>query len=251
MTASEPVGERPRPVRRADKISENVAREIVRKITREALAPGTQLSTEAQMLANYQVGRGTLREALRILEVNGLISLKPGPGGGPVVRYAAAEDFGRMATLFFNSRGLTLRELIEARLIMEPVTARLAAERRPETALKRLAEIAEFNSTDDEAYALATHDFHSLVVHLSGNGVIAIFAEALATLFHDRVKGILFPPGKARRDVIAVHSEIARAIIDKNASLAERLMYEHMEMYLKFVKKNHPTLIDEVIDWRR
>jgi DNA-binding GntR family transcriptional regulator len=54
------------------------------------------------MLRRYQVARASLREALRILETHGLIRIKPGPGGGPVVSNGSTADFGRMATLFFQ-----------------------------------------------------------------------------------------------------------------------------------------------------
>jgi DNA-binding FadR family transcriptional regulator len=240
-------------VRRSDKVAESVANDIVRRISEHAMQPGDKLPTEATMIVEYGVGRGTLREALRILEVNGLISIKPGPGGGPVVREATADDFGRMAALFFNARSIDLGQLIEARLIMEPVMARLAATRRATgPLLDRLNEIAALDRTNsDEEYAAATHDFHTLVTELSGNGVVSIFAEALATMFHDRVRGILFPAGKARKEILEVHAAIATAIVDGDPDEAERLMFEHMETYVTYVRKRHPALIDEVIDWRR
>src|SRR4051794_21417139 len=177
--------------RRVEKVGQLVAREILAEITRGGLKPGSRLPPEVTMMEQYQVGRGTLREALRILEVNGLISIKPGPGGGPSVEKASTHDFGRMATLFFNARRLTLRELIEARLVLEPVTARLAAERRDEEGIRRLQEVIDFReSGDEDAYVRATSDFHALVADLAGNGVISIFVLSLAEVFHARVREI-------------------------------------------------------------
>ena len=77
------VDSRPAMARRADKVSEVVARAIVHDIVSRGLEPGATLPSEAVMLARFQVGRASLREALRILEVHGLITIKPGPGGGP------------------------------------------------------------------------------------------------------------------------------------------------------------------------
>jgi GntR family transcriptional repressor for pyruvate dehydrogenase complex len=202
------------------------------------------------MMEQYQVGRGTLREALRILEVNGLISIKPGPGGGPSVEKASTHDFGRMATLFFNARRLTLRELIEARLVLEPVTARLAAERRDEEGIRRLQEVIDFReSGDEDAYVRATSDFHALVADLAGNGVISIFVLSLAEVFHARVREIIFPPGRSRKGVVGTHAKIAQSIIDGDAETAEMLMYDHMQAYVRWVEKNHPAFVNEVIDW--
>jgi GntR family transcriptional repressor for pyruvate dehydrogenase complex len=242
--------DRRRPPRRSEKVGQSVAREILGEITRGQLKPGSRLPPEVAMMEQYQVGRGTLREALRILEVNGLLTIKPGPGGGPSVEAASTHDFGRMATLFFNARGLTIGELIEARLTLEPVTARLAAERRDDEGIRRLKQLIDFeeNGNEDE-YVRATGDFHTVVAELAGNGVISIFVLAMAEVFHTRVREIIFPAGRARKGVVNTHNEIAKAIVAGDADTAEQLMYEHMQAYVKWVEKNYPSLVDEVIDW--
>lgn len=239
-----------RATRRTDKVGQLVAREILGEITRGGLVAGSRLPAEAQMMADYRVGRGTLREALRILEVNGMISIRPGPGGGPVVEEASTHDFGRMATLFFHARGVTVNELIEARLILEPLAARLAAERRTKADIEKLEDVIRFEETgDEEAYYSYTGDFHSLVGELAGNGVISMIVLSMNEVFHARARQILFPPGKARRDVVSTHAAIARAIIDGDAEVAESLMLEHMQAYVRYARKASPNLGAEVIDW--
>lgn len=240
---------RSRPNRRADKVGQKIAREILADITDGRLPPGSQLPTEAHMLERFGVGRGTLREALRILEVNGLIYLKPGPGGGPVVQEATTHSFGRMATLFFNARGFTIRELIEARLIMEPVTARMAAIRQDPGGLEKLETMVFDPNADDRTYRASSADFHTLVMEMSGNGVISLFAESLMEVFQDRVSGSFFPAGKKRRQVVATHQDIARAILSGDAETAERLMFEHMEDYAEYARRAHPSVDSEVIAW--
>jgi DNA-binding FadR family transcriptional regulator len=244
-----PGGAPARTVRRNGKAGQRVAREILRSITDHRLAAGARLPGEAEMMADYEVGRSTVREALRILEVNGLIGIRTGPGGGPFVREASTHDFGRMATLFFNVRGSTLRELIEARLIMEPMAARLAAERRTPESLPRLRGLV-FDPSDDEGRFLGTSsDFHDLVAELAGNGIVSLFCQSLGEVLHAQVRGSLFPPGKARRDVAAAHAAVAQAIVDGDADTAQRLMQEHMQEYARYVRKAHPAMLDEVIDW--
>lgn len=240
----------PRQVKRRDKVAEAVARSILRKIRAERLLPGAQLPAEAQMLKEYGVGRGSLREALRILEFHGLISIKPGPGGGPIVAQAHTEDFGRMATLFFHAGGMTFGELIEARLVMEPVMARLAAERRDPNLLAELQQAASgVRVSDEDQYLRSTGDFHHLVAAMSGNRMLSLFSESLSEIFRDRVSGILFPKTR-RKGVIATHAAIAKAIDEGQPDEAQQLMYEHMEQYVAYVKRGYSMLINEVVDWR-
>jgi DNA-binding FadR family transcriptional regulator len=238
-------------VRRRDKTSEVIARAIVRHVQAQNLEPGSRLPPEAEMIADFRVGRGTLREALRILEVNGFITLKPGPGGGPIVEGLQGESFGRMATLFFQMGGVTYRELVEARLIMEPVAARLAAERHEHTkasdALRDRSDVVDVQ--DERDYLLHTSDFHAAVTRMSGNGIVSLFCQSLADVYHERVRGVLFPADR-RQDVVGAHSAITRAITSGNGSRAEKLMREHMEEYAAFVFERHPGIMDEIVEWR-
>jgi DNA-binding FadR family transcriptional regulator len=236
--------------KRGLKVSELVAREIVGKIGAEGWEPGRQLPSETQMLSEYQVGRGSLREALRILEVHGLITLKPGPGGGPVVSGVNTSDFGRMATLYFQAGRMTFRELTEARLIMEPVMARLAAERRADDSVEEILAAAQATELDDDARYLATSDqFHRLVAATSQNSILYLFSHALEDIFLDRVQTMPWPTTR-RKQVRAAHIGIAKAIAESRPDDAERLMRDHMASYVKFLEGHYPGLMDEVVDWR-
>jgi GntR family transcriptional repressor for pyruvate dehydrogenase complex len=247
---------RPPRSRRTDKVSEVIAREIMHDIVRRDLQPGTMLPSEATMLETYGVGRGSLREALRILEVHGLIAIKPGPGGGPAVAGATGRDFGRMATLFFHYGKATFTDLIQARLVMEPVMARLAAERGGEEV--RLALQANLDQMNDamaarsvDAYLDASTGFHGVIAGLSGNRVLDLFGGALKTIYFDRVaSGVAVFPDDARETVVHAHEAIAQAVIKGDATLAERLMREHMDEYADFVAQRLPGLLDEILDWR-
>jgi DNA-binding FadR family transcriptional regulator len=250
--AERPPATSPLTPRRGDKVSEVVARDIVHRIVRQGLQPGAALPAENAMLQDYDVGRASLREALRLLEVHGLLSIRPGPGGGPVVDALTSADFGRMATLYFQAGGATFRELVEARLVMEPVMARLAAERRDPDMLQRLADsIAESDKlaeADDLEYMQATTDFHSVVSGMSGNQVLDLFGRAMKDVYTDRVTGTLYPPA-ARERVRLAHNAIAAAIRRGEAARAERLMREHMEEFADFVEQRHPGMMSEVVDW--
>jgi DNA-binding FadR family transcriptional regulator len=237
--------------RRGDKVSGVIAREIVRDIAHRGLKPGTTLGPESLMLRRYQVSRASLREALRILEVHGLIRIKPGPGGGPVVSDVDTADFGRTATLYFQVLGITFAELVESRLILEPIMARLAAVRRHDRDSDHLRTIVQagFDAKDDASWAVASRAFHDKVLSMSGNGLLDLTAGALHDIFSDRVSQLLYA-GRQREAVKKVHAEIADAITGGDGDTAERLMREHMVGYRKAVAKRDARLLDEVVDWR-
>ncbi|UMG91263.1 FCD domain-containing protein [Nocardioides sp. TF02-7] len=242
------------PVRtaRRDKLANTIAQSMLRDIRRRGLSTGDQLPKEAEMLTEYGVGRGTLREALRVLETCGLIVVKPGPRGGPVVQDVHPDDFGRVASLFFQFAGVTYRELIGARLILEPTAARQAAQQQKGSdAARELVRLAEHGPAtgDDEEYLHVTADFHASLTALGGNSLVTLMCHSLAEIYHDRVRGVLFPKSR-QGEVHEVHAAIARAVLDGDAAEAESLMAQHMEQYRRYVVKKHPALLDEIVIWQ-
>lgn len=238
----------PRQIKRGAKVAEALAQEIVHEIVSRKLPPGTLLSSEAQMLEDFGVGRGSLREALRILEVHGLITMKPGRNGGPMVIEVGTRDYGRMSSLFFHLGGVTFQQLVDARLVMEPIMARLAAERRDQELVEQVAD-PQATPVDDNAYFDATKDFHRTVAAMSGNPILNLFSASLEEIFRDQVNGMLSPK-EDRRHVLEVHAAIADAIAEGKADEAERLMHQHMQEYADWVHQRNPRVVDEVIDWK-
>lgn len=238
-------------VGRGEKVASLVARQIVRTIVDRELDVGSPMEPEAVMLDRFGVSRASLREALRILETQGLITIKPGPGGGPSVADVDSHDFARMATLFFQVLRVRFREVVEARLIIEPVMAGLAATRHDPQLEDRLVEIvARGDAADDDAeWLAASHEFHTMVLSMSGNSLLNLLGQSLKDIYTDRVAGLTFPAAD-REHVRGVHGDIARAIADGDANVAEKLMREHMVEYSRSVEERHPGLMDEIVDWR-
>jgi GntR family transcriptional repressor for pyruvate dehydrogenase complex len=239
---------------RADKVSEIIARQIVRDIASQRYRPGTMLPPEAVMLERFQVGRASLREALRIVEVYGLITIKPGPGGGPVVQDVTARQFARAATFYFHLHGATFRDLLEARRAVEPMMARLAATHADPDALERLkAEVSEtrqaYETGDLPEWRQHTGEFHALVASASGNHILDLFGLSLKELYSERLEHRVV--GKTDRPtVLAEHAAIANAIIRRRPAEAERLMTEHMETFTTLTMHLVSGLLDDILDWR-
>jgi DNA-binding FadR family transcriptional regulator len=236
---------------RAEKVSAVVARRIVRDIVERSLPPGAALEPEAVMLERFRVSRASLREALRVLETQGLITIKPGPGGGPFVADMDSRDFGRMATLFFQVMRVNLGTLMDARLAIEPLMAAEAARRGDPADKERLRALmtAHHEAKDDAEWIGVTRQFHSAVCSMSGNALLNLLAAALKDIYTDRVRGLVFPEEK-RDHVVTSHAAIADAIIEGDAAEAERLMRDHMANYAEFFAARYPGLMDELVDWR-
>ena len=236
---------------RIEKVASRVARDIVRDIAQRGLQPGTPLDLESQMLDYYGVSRASLREALRILEVHGLITIRPGPGGGPFVAGADSVDFGRMSTLFFQVMGVTLGAVLEARLILEPVMAALAAERKDQPLNDELLEIIEAHrgtQFEDGQWLEVTARFHATVCRMSGNPLLDLLASSLKDIYTTRVARLAFS-SEDRDNVITTHEQIARAIADGEPSTAQQLMLDHMRILATNAAERNPGIMDEIIDW--
>jgi DNA-binding FadR family transcriptional regulator len=236
---------------RGEKVASRVARLIVRDIVQRDRQPGDALESESAMLEHFGVSRASLREALRILETQGLITIKPGPGGGPSVGAVDSRDFGRMATLFFQVLRVDLGAVVEARLVIEPVMADLAAERHDPELNGRLQEIVDGHKVDlpDEQWLEITQAFHAMVCGMSGNPLLNLLALSLKDIYTDRVAGFVFPP-ENRDHVVKVHGEIGRAIIKGDGKTARRLMHDHMATLAKFFEERYPGLMSELVAWR-
>ncbi|MFI6344181.1 FadR/GntR family transcriptional regulator [Streptomyces sp. NPDC050560] len=233
-------------------MAELVARQIVEDIVEQGLPAGAALPSEAPMLEMYGIARGTLREALRILENNGLVRVRPGRGGGPMVGAADPYNFGRTMALFLQMGRTRFWELVEARVVMEPMMARLAAERRDEERLSQLMKAMQAHKdleTNDQAtYLSVVQSFHGVVAGMSGNGVLDLYGRALKEVYTERVIAAERPPARWA-EVRREHEAVAQAIFDGNGPEAERLMREHMVELAAGFERSYAALHNEIIGW--
>jgi DNA-binding FadR family transcriptional regulator len=239
--------------RRSDKMSERLARQIVDDAISQDLRPGAMLPSEAHMLRQYGVSRGTLREALRILEVQGLLTMKPGPNGGPTIAELDPADFARVLKFHLRVRASTYRQVLAARLAVEPLMARLAAEAQdPEglAALKLVIERCERSDLSNEAeWSETSHLFHATIASMSGNALLDLLGLSLKEIYRDWAAGSV-TPRRMRAKVLSVHRAIADAIFARNGARAESLMREHMIYYANRSGDLHASGLDERIRWK-
>lgn len=237
---------------RAEKLSELIARQILRDIVDQQLPPGTQLPGDSAMCERFNVGKASVREAMRILEMNGLISIRTGSGGGPVVGSTDGRGYGSMSTLHFQSIGATLRDLINARVELEPALAAQAAARPGDEAGRTLRAALDASLVasreDPDRFASSNSDFHAALYSVSGNPILALTARALRDIWSVRVESVMLPEGE-HHAVENAHRAITEAVERHDPVEAERLVREHIAFYRDFCEENYPHILGDVVEW--
>ena len=230
-----------------------VAQRIVRDIGLAGLRPGDLLPPERVMLETYGTGRGTLREALRLLEFQGVIALKPGPGGGPILMNPVAAHLAGTLQLLMQLNQAPYRTLIEARSELEPVLSRLAAERIDAAALAELAgSVARMREHigDRDSFRDSGRRFHDIIAWSSGNVVFGYVVDAVLGILDDTVIGI-DDPGDRRAAILRDHEEIYAAISRHDTGGAGERMREHIESYTNHVQRTFPEVLTQTVTWDR
>ncbi len=166
------------------KAGEVVAERIRRQIASGKLPIGHQLPQEEELTAMFGIARTTLREALRVLESQGLIGIKRGRGGGAIVTEPKLDSLSEMIGVVMQLRQTTLGDLDDARMMIEPPLAgRLARSHTPEdldvlNAIVARADAAA-EASDGVAFGRAAAALHEAIITRAGNNTMAIFGSLL------------------------------------------------------------------------
>ncbi|GGO20496.1 GntR family transcriptional regulator [Microbispora rosea subsp. aerata] len=236
---------------RAPKAAMLVAQRILRDAMRAGLSPGDLLPSERGMLEQYETGRGTLREALRLLEFQGVITLKPGPGGGPVLTSPTASNLANTLMLLMQLNHAQYRTIVEVRNAVEPMIGKLAAQHITDAQLDQLAgtiESMRCSLDDRELFLEENKKFHDIIAWSSGNVLFACLVESLLGILDGTAIGIDYPSHR-RSAILKAHEEIYQALAKRDAASSEERMREHVEAYTRYAMKKFPHVLDQAITW--
>ncbi|MGY1743853.1 MULTISPECIES: FadR/GntR family transcriptional regulator [unclassified Blastococcus] len=182
---------------RVPKTAEVVADVLRRQIVRGELAEGDLLPAEPALMRRFGVSRPSLREALRVLESEGLVAVRRGARGGVRVCRPSLAVAATHLGLLMQVEGVTLADVFGARVAIEPVAARLLAgspDRQRAVAELRELLAREGDVVDDPAaYAEATTTFHRRLVEASGNKTLALLWGALHEVLAEEMRDLTDP----------------------------------------------------------
>ena len=235
--------------------AEHVARQLLERIIAAKLKPGSTFATEAELLAQFKVSRPTLRESLKLLQSQGVLAGRPGPGGGIIVGQPSIDLLAHGVSVFLRLHEVPFVTVLKAREVIEPALAYEAAVNGGAADFTELeASIARMKKLDapsnQEAFIEENRAFHGVIARASGNKVLETFWRTISILAHGEHHGIRYSIGN-QAHVIKAHQRIldacrrrdgnaAAAAMEKHVSSLEHLVRDRYQHLLK-----HPTSVVE------
>lgn len=198
------------------------------------LRPGDRLPPEGELTARMSVSRGTLREALRVLSTQKLLtSVRGGVNGGTFVVEPSNDDvvaYLRTSLSLMSRSRLSVTQLLEVRAMIEVPSAGIAAKTRSEFDLERMAEtvvvVNEAADGKDIDWSVNSR-FHALLLQATGNPLVDVVARPIFSVMRDRFMRDRAEP-EFWRKVAEEHAEILRHVRDGNAGAARKAMRTHL-----------------------
>lgn len=230
------------------KVASEIARRLMREAAEQGLAPGDHLGAESWLLERYGVARGSLREAMRLLESQGAVEMRRGAGGGAIMALPQPAQLAGVLAMTLQSGHGTLRTILETRASIEPTMAALAAQRRtPEEAeaILRCTDDLLGSRHDSTLFHVNNRRFHDLVAAASGSLLLAAIVPALSWM--SQAIGWEHDP-RVRKRVAVEKQHIAEAIEQGDSWSASQRMSRMITAYEE-IETIHPNRLDAPVVW--
>lgn len=220
--------------------SEILADQLRDLILGGSIQPGSALPPERDLVVSSGLSRSSVRDALRVLEVEGLILTRPGRSGGSIVQRPGRESVARPMELYVKSHDIEVDSLLDCRLAVEPFLASRAARNHTQDDLKEIKDIhAEFLATTDNVadYKRLNLEWHLAVARASRNDILIALMEAIAQPILEAAGYSEVTTAAIRAEAKKAHTAILEAIEDRNEELAHSRMAKHLGAYVDVAQK--------------
>lgn len=242
-----------RPIR----LAESIAAQLRERILNGSLPSGT-LPKQEELMDMFRVSGPSLREALRILEVEGLITVRRGKIGGAEIHRPDGASAAHAIGLTLQGEGTRLHELAETLLAFEPTCASACALREDRLEVIHVALEANLDQTAEAvgngpAFTRLAREFHDLVVERTPNSALRMLVRSLVAIWSAQEESWAvkasevgqYPSNEAQTEVLETHRKIAANIYRGNASAAEKLARKHLSVSQDLVLAQYG---DRIID---
>jgi DNA-binding FadR family transcriptional regulator len=230
ITDAPRVQKRSRPVQVADQIKCWVVERDLRK--------GDKLPNEAAMIAQFGVSKGTVREAMRILEAQGLIVTKTGPGGGSLVGEVSKDRAVSLLGNYFYFKDLSLSDIYEVRKLLEPALVAKLAGRLDEATLTELRDMAHKfpeparSPEEEKEQHISSLLFHARLADEADNELLGFVISFMARILSDLTvyRRLYATPNKELWERGRKHQiDLVDALAKGDGDRAQAIMTSHME----------------------
>lgn len=219
------------------KASDVLADDLRERILRGEFPEGTALPPERELVTQTRMSRTTVREALRILEVQGLVQIRTGRSGGAFVQRPGEESIASSVSLLIRGRHIRMAALLETRESVEPALAQLAARHRTADDLEALDRANDAIGTEGSLsdFLTANVEWHIAVAVASHNELLTGFMQALSRAIYASTDNQGFIDAEVRRTTVQAHKSITDAIRAQDPDAAVRRMRRHVHAYAEAV----------------
>ncbi len=229
---------------RANKLAAKIARDIEADVVRRGWPIGESLGSESALQQRFCVSRSVLREAVRLVEHHQVARMRRGPNGGLLVCEPDAGPATRAVVIYLEYLGTTLGDLLNARLVLEPLAAALAAECIDEAGIDRLRAVLRAEEQWKPGLPAPRDEFHIALAEQSKNPVLQLFIGVSMRLTARYARAAR--TDSAGEAVEAVdhmhndHSELVAAVTAGDSARARTLSERHVERVTAWLQAHHP-----------
>jgi len=204
---------------KSEKVSDKIIAQIRDAILSGQLTSGDKLASEKELMGQFEVSKATMREALRVLEVIGLIEIRKGTAGGAFVAKVGMKTTIHSLINFIHFQPVSIREITMLRYLIEPGVAQVAASSITDKNITNLKKIIG-ETIEPPGFELSKEiGFHRYVARMAGNTLLTLIIDFIDNLLED-IKGRLDLGPEFYREVREAHQIILECFIQRDAAAA-------------------------------
>lgn len=232
-----------------NRVFQDVVHQVQEAILDGTLKAGERLPSERDLVEMFKTSRGTLREALRVLEQKGLIEIKLGTSGGAMVKAVNNEQMSESLALLLRAQKVSLDHLAEFREGVEGHVTALAAERASEQDIHHLKELlaeahrfCELGTSHRNEFIRADEKLHMTLALLTGNTIYMFVLQTVHENIHQYYDRYLAMSDEEIKENYQDLSDIVRAVEERRPTDARAIAEGHVRRFNHYMKSREASL---------